>query len=190
MRPACCRGETAMCFLIWEMPQVSGWSAGFYLAIHRITDGFGLAGTLRSISWACFSWGGLLGTTTFFSIGKIQSPTKCFLLQGCVAHFLFLLSVISPWLSSLLSMHTHLWVHWRFLAVQQRQQNFGPNWISKLFPQVPATFLPSPSFMGKPSVTPTQGTAGFSSAPLLHRRMAVCCTIQLFHWKNNKAAEE
>lgn len=44
-----------MYFLIWEMPEVSGWSAGFFMAIHRIMDGFGLEGTLKSISWAWFS---------------------------------------------------------------------------------------------------------------------------------------
>lgn len=71
------------------MPQVPGQSAGFYIAIHRIMDGLGLEGTLQSISWACFSWGGLPGTPTFFSIGKALPPKKCFLFQGCVTHFLF-----------------------------------------------------------------------------------------------------
>lgn len=54
-----------MCFLIWEMPEVSDQSAGFYMAVHRIMDGFGLEGTLKSISWAWFSCGGLLVNPDF-----------------------------------------------------------------------------------------------------------------------------
>lgn len=168
---------------------MSGQSAGFYLAIHRITDGFGLQGTLRSISWVFLRW--FARNTDFLFHRQNSVSKKCFLLQGCVPHFLF--SVFSGFS---LPFQSPLHAHISECSEGSQQSSRGSDWARldlQAFPSgarrhFPA--VPSPCFMGKVSVIPTQGTAEFSSAPLLHRRMAVCPTIQLFHWKNNKAAEE
>lgn len=108
--------------------RVSGHSAGFCLAIHRITDGFGLEGTLRSISRAGFSRGGLLGTLTFFSIAKILSQRSAFSFRDVFLISYSLFSAISPCLSGLLSIHTSL------SAVKvlssAAEVVAGPDWIS------------------------------------------------------------
>lgn len=116
------------------------------MAVHRLGDGFGLGGTLKSISWAWFSWGGLLGAPTFFSIGRILSPKKCFLLQGCVTHFLFpvsnnfSLALPGPLYPQSLSAG---------MVLSSAAKGPGPSWISERSPQVPAdTCLqcPAPAF--------------------------------------------